>query len=63
MPNPSRLGHFRIVLLLTPALLLSGCSDTAFHKNNKPTVILQVLQTLILSQIHTWVKSCNQMKS
>ncbi len=39
MPNPSRLGHFRIVLLLTPALLLSGCSDTAFHKNNKPTVI------------------------
>jgi len=40
MPNPSRLGHFRIVLLLTPALsLLSSCSDTAFHKNNKPTVI------------------------
>lgn len=40
MPNFSQLRHFRVLLIFTPALsLLSGCSDNAFYKNTKPTVI------------------------
>lgn len=40
MLNFSQLRHFRVLLIFTPALsLLSGCSDNAFYKNTKPTVI------------------------
>lgn len=41
MPNFSQLRHFRVLLIFTPALslLISGCSDNAFYKNTKPTVI------------------------
>ncbi|MCE7530895.1 catalase family protein [Acinetobacter nosocomialis] len=40
MPNFSHLSHFRLLVIFTPVLsLLSGCSDNAFYKNTKPTVI------------------------